>query len=228
MMEKERMFSMGKSKLIDVLKIEAPHAMEYEVAYDTEKDKRKFIERCKRIVRSSKEYKDYIQFLKENMDMNRCAFFPKVKHTRENKVQIEIHHEPFTLDDIVRVVISKQLEEGKPLNDLDIADEVMELHYKNMVGLVPLSTTIHEVVHSDSNKLFIPLNLCYGDYKRFYEEYQEYIKDDDILTRLEKKIKQTKELTEDSFNALIVQFQYLDVDGIELPERIAIENQEVA
>lgn len=218
---------MGKSALIQTLKLEAPKEMEYEVKYDTEKDKRKFIEQTKRIIRSSKEYKDYIRFLKENMDMNRCAFFPKVKHTRENKVQIEIHHEPFTLDDIVRVAISKQLEEGKPLNDLDIADEVMELHYKNMVGLVPLSTTIHEVVHSDSNKLFIPLNLCYGDYKRFYEEYQEYIKDDDILTRLEKKIKQTKELTEDSFNALIVQFQYLDVDGIELPERIAIENQEV-
>ena len=43
------MFSMGKSKLIDVLKIEAPHTMEYEVAYDTEKDKRKFIERVKRV-----------------------------------------------------------------------------------------------------------------------------------------------------------------------------------
>lgn len=219
---------MGKSKLIDVLKIEAPHTMEYEVAYDTEKDKRKFIERVKRVIRSSKEYKDYIRFLKENMDMNKCAFFPKIKHTKENKVQIEIHHEPFTLDDIVRIVISKQQEEGKPLNDLDIADEVMELHYKNMVGLVPLSTTIHQVVHSDTNKLFIPLNLCYGDYKRFYEEYQDFIKDDDILSKLEKKIKQTKELTEDSFNALIVQFQYLDVDGIELPERIEIEQQQIA
>ena len=220
---------MGKTSLIDVLKMEAPRTMEYDVTYDTEKDKRKFIERTKRVIRTSQEYKDYMRFLRENMDMNKCAFFSGIKHTRENKVQVEIHHEPFTLDDIVRTVIAKQLDEGKPLNDLDIADEVMELHYNDMVGLVPLSKTIHEVIHSDTDKLFIPISLCYGNYKKFIEEYQDYLeKEDDILARLEKKIELTKGIRDDSFNALEVQFQYLDVDGVELPEKIQVSQENAA
>ena len=218
---------MGKSALIQTLKLEAPKEMEYEVKYDTEEDKRKFIEQTKRIIRSSKEYKDYIRFLKENMDMNRCAFFSNVRQTRENKIQIEIHHEPFTLDDIVRIVIERQLDEGKPLNSLDIADEVMELHYNDEVGLVPLSATIHEVIHSENQKISIPLNLCYGNYKKFVEDYQDYI-EDDLLTKLEKKIEKTKSLKEEDFNALMIQFQYLDVDNVSLPEKMEEENENAA
>ena len=56
------------SNLISTLKLEKPKIVEYEARYETDKDKRKFIERTKRIVRSSKEYKDYIRYLKENMD----------------------------------------------------------------------------------------------------------------------------------------------------------------
>ena len=215
------------SSLIKTLKLEMPQQMEYEVSFDTEKDKRKFIERVKRIVRSSKEYKDYIRYLKENMDMNKCAFFSNIKHTKENKVQIEIHHDPFTLDDLVRIVIEKQMAEGNPLNDLDIADEVMELHYNDMVGLIPLSKTIHEVIHSDAQKIILPLNLCYGNYKAFVDEYQDYM-EDDILTRLEKKIEATKNITAEQFDALMVKFEYLEVDGYDLPEKIVIEEAMIA
>lgn len=213
---------MGKS-LIETLRLEAPAEMEYEVSYNTEKDKRKFIEQTKRIIRSSKEYKDYIRFLKDNMDMNRCAFFSNVKHTKDNKVQIEIHHEPLTLDDIVRIVVEHQQAEGKPLNSLDVADEVMELHYNDEVGLVPLSTTIHEVIHN-SDKISIPLTLCYGNYKQFVEDYQDFI-EDDILTKLESKIEKTKELKAEDFEALMVHFQYLEVEGIDLPEKMDLEEE---
>lgn len=215
------------SSLIKTLKLEMPQQMEYEVSFDTEKDKRKFIERVKRIIRSSKEYKDYIRFLKENMDMNRCAFFSNIKHTKDNKIQIEIHHDPFTLDDLVRIVIEKQMDEGKPLNDFDIADEVMELHYNDMVGLVPLSKTIHEVIHSDGGKIVLPLNLCYGNYKSFVDQYQDYM-EDDILTRLEKKIEATKNITPEQFDALMVKFEYIEVDGFELPERVEIDSEMIA
>ena len=179
------------SNLISTLRLEKPKIVEYEARYETDKDKRKFIERTKRIVRSSKEYKDYIRYLKENMDMDRCVFFKKVKHTSDNAIKIEVHHEPFTLDDIVRTVINKQLAEGRKLNDLDVANEVMELHYNDMVGLVPLSETIHELVHSDTNKVFVPLNMVYGNFNKFFELYQDYM-EDDILTRLEFKLDQTK------------------------------------
>lgn len=218
---------MGKSDVIKVLKISTPKVMEYEPSFETEKDKRKFIEQVKREIRASKEYKDYIRFLKDNMDMDKCAFFSNIKHNKDNKISIEIHHEPFTLDDIVRTVITKQMEEGKPLNDLDVADEVMELHYNDMVGLVPLSKTIHDVIHSDTNKLFVPLNLCYGNFKKFVEDYQDYM-EDDILTRLETKINLTKNINKESFSALDVHFEYLDIDGIELVMPMETNNQQIA
>ena len=215
------------SNLISTLRLEKPKIVEYEARYDTDKDKRKFIERTKRIVRSSKEYKDYIRYLKENMDMDRCVFFKKVKHTSDNAIKIEVHHEPFTLDDIVRTVINKQLAEGRKLNDLDVANEVMELHYNDMVGLVPLSETIHELVHSDTNKVFVPLNMVYGNFNKFFELYQDYM-EDDILTRLEFKIDQTKNMTEDAFDALAVEYEYLEVDGVDLPEKVEMTTEGVA
>ena len=215
------------SNLISTLRLEKPKIVEYEARYETDKDKRKFIERTKRIVRSSKEYKDYIRYLKENMDMDRCVFFKKVKHTSDNAIKIEVHHEPFTLDDIVRTVINKQLAEGRKLNDLDVANEVMELHYNDMVGLVPLSETIHELVHSDTNKVFVPLNMVYGNFNKFFELYQDYM-EDDILTRLEFKIDQTKNMTEDAFDALAVEYEYLEVDGVDLPEKVEMTTEGVA
>ena len=215
------------SNLISTLRLEKPKIVEYEARYETDKDKRKFIERTKRIVRSSKEYKDYIRYLKENMDMDRCVFFKKVKHTSGNAIKSEVHHEPVTLDDIVRTVINKQLAEGRKLNDLDVANEVMELHYNDMVGLVPLSETIHELVHSDTNKVFVPLNMVYGNFNKFFELYQDYM-EDDILTRLEFKIDQTKNMTEDAFDALAVEYEYLEVDGVDLPEKVEMTAEGVA
>lgn len=217
---------MSKS-IIDVLSLESPINMEYSVCFETDKDKIKFIQRCERIIRSSKEYKDYIRFLRDNMDMDRCAFFQGIKHTKDNKVQIEVHHEPFTLYDIVWAVVNKQLEEGKELNDLDIADEVMELHYNDMVGLIPLSVTVHELVHSGTGKVFIPMNMCYGNYKKFYEEYQDYM-EDETISRLEAKIEKTKEMKEEDFDVLKVQFQYLDVNGVENPKKMQTKKGMVA
>ena len=131
----------SNSEFIKRLKTVIPEDMEYVVVINNDKDKSKFIKRCETIIRSSNEYKDYIAFLKEHVDMNRCAFFQNISTEDTRRVKIEIHHEPFTLYDYVEVVVDKFIAEGYPLNDLSIADEVMELHYNNKVGLIPLSKT---------------------------------------------------------------------------------------
>lgn len=210
---------MGKSKFIKKLKKAKPERMDYYVNLDDNKRKRKFIERVKRLIRSSMEYRDYIQFLRENVDMDSCAFFNFVTSNRETnpdnrKVKIEIHHEPFTLDDIVATVVEKYLQEGLPIDSMDIAEEVMELHYNNMVGLIPLSKTIHEIVHN-SGKVPIPIYMCYGAYANFVKEYEEYLEKLGLMDKLERKIKATKEITSESFDAITKQFEYLEVEGRE-------------
>jgi hypothetical protein len=203
-----------------------PIDMEYEIRLDSDRDKEKFIKRVEQMIRSSLEYRDYIAYLKENVDMTKCAFFNSVENRSDSKVRIEIHHEPLTLFDIVSVVLTKHMEEGIPINDLYIADEVMNLHYQNMVGLVPLSKSLHQIIHN-SDEIIIPLNLVFGDYTGFLREYSDYL-DEHILDKIERKINETKHFTQDMADKLSPKFVYVNVDGFELPKKMAIEKPEIA
>ena len=211
-----------ESEFIKRIKTVIPEDMQYTPIINNEKDKSKFIKRCEKIIRSSQEYRDYINFLKEYVDMNRCAFFQNVSMEDTKRVKIEIHHEPFTLYDYVAVVVDRFLAEGLPLNDLLISDEVMELHYNNKVGLIPLSKTIHEIIHN-SNKIVIPLNMVYGDYAGFLSssEYESLPYLDDLYDKLEVKINETKNLTKESFDALFKEFTYIEMEDVP-----AVEKQE--
>lgn len=220
----------NKSEFIKNIKLSTPKSMEYFVNISKDKDRFKFIKRIEGIVRSSSEYKDYIDFLKKHVGLDSCAFFQNVTNKGANKkkrISIEIHHEPFTLYDIVNVVLTKYQDEGIPINDLNIADEVMMLHYENKVGLVPLSKTAHEIVHN-STKLMVPLNMCYGIYSDFLEEYEPYI-DESLYEKLERKMDMTSNLTPESFEAIMKEFTYLDVNGFIDVEKMEIqESMEIA
>ena len=214
------------SELIRNLKLSAPQTMDYYVAISNDKERHKFIKRVEKIVRSSKEYRDYIQFLKEHVGLDKCVFFQNVTNGGENKksrISIEIHHEPFTLYEIVDTVLTKYQDEGLPINDLLIADEVLELHYNNQVGLVPLSKTMHEMIHN-STKVIVPLNMCYGQYSEFLEEYEPYISEE-MYEKLERKMNETAALTPESFEAIKTEFTYLDVDTVEDVEKMNLEHQ---
>lgn len=220
----------NESEFIKNVKLTKPKTMEYYVNLSKDKDRHKFIKRIERIVRSSMEYRDYINFLKEHIGLDSCVFFQKVSNSSQNKrkrISIEIHHEPFTLYDIVDVVLRKYQEEGLKINDLDIADEVMNLHYENKVGLVPLSKTAHEMIHN-STKLIVPLNMCYGAYSEFLDEYEPYI-DDSLYEKLERKLNMTSNLTQESFEAMLKEFTYLEVEGVEEVEKLQLDaSQEIA
>jgi hypothetical protein len=69
--------------------------------------------------------------------------------------------------------------------------------------------------------------MCYGDYKEFLNQYGDYI-EDDIMNRLEAKIEMTRNVTEDDFAALQTQFEYLEVEDVALPEKVAEENIDAA
>lgn len=204
---------------------------EYRVHLDSFKKRDKYVKKIERLIRSSMEYRDLIFFLKENLDFNKCAFFTHIENANGIKSRIEIHHEPFTLYDIVDTVVTKFEEEGMPLNDMYIADEAMELHYRNMVGLIPVSKTIHEMIHSSlktgSEKIFIPMNLVYGNFREFIKEYGEYI-DDSVYERYKYKIDKTKELTPESFKAILTEFEYLDVAEQGKLERLEVEGEMIA
>lgn len=177
----------------------------------------RLIKKLETMIRTSLEYRQYMKFLKENMDFNRCAVLQGIQSTPEKHYTIEIHHTPFTLFDIVQIVITKHLDEKGGLNLFEIAQEVMQLHYDGKVGLIPLTATMHELVHN--GKIFIPLNLVYQDYVAFVNEYEPWMLETtkskilDIATATEKCMG----TIQDFGNVLHPEFVYLNVDGFEFP-----------
>jgi len=183
--------------------------------FKSNKDKRKFIEKCKRTIRSSMEYKDLIRFLKYHMDMNRCTVLKHLDTSQGKKYSIEIHHEPYTLDAIVEAVINKRLDEGSPMSVFGVADEVMQLHYDGKVGLIPLTVTMHELVGSDY--IFIPLQYVYQDYAAFCKEYEPWINpvvQEKVETKAELSLKSSDILSD----CLDTEFVYVNIDGFKFPE----------
>ena len=209
-----------KKDLIDVLVIDKPQDMEYQLTISNEREKTKIVKRMERIIRGSIEYKDYIAFLRENVGMDACAFFNNINKDTSKSLRIEIHHVPFTLFDITKIIVNKYMEEGLPLNELLMAEEVMKVHYSNMVGLIPLSKTLHLMVHGENaEKVVIPAYMIFGKYKKFIEEYGDYMNDEDFK-KIERLIQRTKEIKESDYKFLEQHYDYIEVDGFKIPERI--------
>ena len=92
----------------------------------------------------------------------------------------------------------------------------------NQVGLIPLSKTLHEVVHN-SDKLVIPLYMIYGDFRAFLNMFSEELElkeNKPIRDKIQRVIDQTRELNEHSFDILKEKFTYIDVDGFQMPVKI--------
>lgn len=204
------------SKKIITMKLSNICPVEKTYVVMNDKDKLMLIKAVERIVRQSMEYKQYIQFLRTEINMTECTFFSNVGTKNNSSVSIEIHHEPFTLFDIVNVIVDKYIESDMDLNPLMIADETMKLHYRDMVGLIPLSVTVHQLVHK--GQLFIPLQNVYGDYAKFVEEYGPFISDH-IANILQTKLRISREVQND-LSILEKKYVYLDVDGFSLPQPI--------
>lgn len=204
-------------KVIRPIDMESVGTLSYMVNVFTDKDKLKLIKELERMVRNSLEYKEYIEFLKNNMDMTQCSFFNNISN-KNRKFSVHIHHEPFTLFDIVKIVVEKAIKNNVDINYFDLSEEVMLIHYRNMVGLLPLSLTVHEAVHD--GQIFIPLQAVFGNFMKFYEEYQEYISIDDINI-LRRKIAMSKETTIHDFTVLVQRYVYVNdklMDKIEITE----------
>ena len=113
-----------------------------------EKDMKKYFADIEKTVRQSFEYRKYIAYLRENMDMNKCSIYQNVSNADSFSVKIEIHHDPITLYDIVVTVFNKRKAYKEDLSIFMVAKEVMYVHYCLMVGLIPLAETVHELVHN--------------------------------------------------------------------------------
>lgn len=184
-----------KSNLPDLIKIgNIPEFDTQCYCLEDDKDFEKYIKDIEAQVRRSFEYRAFIKYIRENMDMNKCAFLKGVSNNESFDIKIEIHHYPFTLRDIVEIVIRKKQFYNENMQVQMVAKEVMELHYKLIIGLIPLSETVHELTHN--GRLFIPVDRVLGRYKLFITFYEQFCSPEQLetLRRIEEYTKNNSDL----------------------------------
>jgi len=172
----------SNDKIIDIssvreedgnVSIQSPHSYYklpyYVTAFYEEGEFTKFVKNIEKDIRKSDEYSSYLWNLR-NLGMESCSFLGNVN---DENATIEFHHYPFTLYDIVSTVVDKRLYNKEPTSTFLVAAEVLKLHFDNKIGLIPLSKTVHELVHA--GEIFINLNQVFGNYQQFVNEYEKFI-----------------------------------------------------
>ena len=175
-----------------------------------EKSFKKYISDLERSVRNSFEYRELIAYLKNTEGMDVCSFLDNVTSRDNTKVKIEIHHSPLTLYDICLAVFRKRQQRKESTNLEAVAQEIMYLHYIGWVGLIPLSATVHDMVHNQY--LFVPTDRVRGNYKAFVDNYYNFI-DPDTLDSLDAAEDATREYNNKQMELFNNHKIYLNIDG---------------
>ena len=199
-------------RTLDIRIEEKPERPSY--AFRNNKERYKYCTTVKMLVRSTSEYREYIKFLKKYMNMDKCVVFPNLQ-TDSKRYSIELHHCPFTLMEIINVVVTKRQELGESLNPYLVAEEVLELHYDDKVGLINLSITAHEL--AEKGRIFIPLQRIYQRYDLFVNEYEEYM-DSTLKQKIMLIIQMSQKCDQIVSDVLDPEFTYVNIDGVEFPE----------
>lgn len=214
-----------KEFLSDKINIKEVPEFDFEVYnLNDDKDYEKFIKDVEKEVRVSYEYRAFIKYLRENMDMNKCSFLYGITNEDSFDIKIEIHHYPFSLRDIVEIVIRKRSFYNEFLSVQMVAKETMELHYKLMIGLIPLSETVHQLAHS--GRIFIPVNKVLGRYELFIMYYKPFCTPEQLETieRIEKYTKENSDILDTTILEQNNVSYNISVDRFALPQFNQINN----
>lgn len=191
------------------------------IALVTDKEKAAFIKSVEKMVRGSYEYKEYISYLVNSQEMNVCSAFEGVSKDLARNIKLEIHHEPFTLYDITYILYLRFLSLGREIDVYELAEAVLAIHFRGMVGLLPLSKTVHELVHV--GKVFLPLQFLDEGFMKFYHEFKTEVKMTNLEPILEKKIEISKTFNFKSNSVLQKKYIYIKNEKYNnIPEKMII------
>lgn len=131
----------------------------------------KFIREVEKMVRGSKDYKVFVDYIKNTLGIGFCQVFSQVYDKVD--ANVEFHHGPiFTLYDICEVALTKFIRTGTRINTFRVADDVLQLHFDMKVNGVILSKTVHEMAHNED--IFLNINQSIGDVNAYIQDNARY------------------------------------------------------
>lgn len=139
-----------------------------------ESDYKKFIRNCETLIRKSVEYKYWVSYIKDVLQIDRCM----ITHEKNSETTVEVHHHVPSLFVLVTSIINKCIEEDREFCTFDVCQEAIQLHYQNKIGYVTLLSSMHEKFHNGC--LDIPIEFVRGDYKHYMDNYTKFIDEGDM------------------------------------------------
>lgn len=119
--------------------------------------------------RRSRFYKDY-----KSSVMNRGLFFDQqMRAITSEMADIELHHHLPTLKDATIAITESFLTEAGGVTTFDVIKALEEAHRNNMMGIIMLSSTIHQLYESGCGA-FISITQLYGNPFAFIDRYSRY------------------------------------------------------
>ncbi len=144
--------------------------------FENETTYKKFVRNCEGLIRKCGEYKLWRNYIVDVLQVNTCMI------TQESieQVSVDVHHHIPSLFTLVSALVNKKIENNEDFCSFDIAQEAIDLHFKNKIGYTTLIKSIHEKFHN--GYLTIPVSFVKGDYQYFLDEYTRYIDEQDLDT----------------------------------------------
>ncbi|MEM3420386.1 MAG: hypothetical protein QW806_09235 [Nitrososphaerota archaeon] len=159
---------------IEDLNLELP--LELPKVFESEKEQTRIYKKIESTIRSSYEYNKFLSHIKSELNITRCVI------TKEDleEVKIEFHHFPLTLYELVDIVYTTFAEKNNLFSSFDVAKEVMKLHYNKVVGLIPLTKTLHEKAHSSN--IYFPKQFILFNFEKILS--MDYIVKDEYKIKI--------------------------------------------
>lgn len=131
----------------------------------------KFIKNVESLFRKAHPfYGHYKAYLINDIGLDRCQVQSNISIEVAN---LEMHHTILTLFDEIFLITKYYLRKYGKVDSLIVLKEIIQCHEENIIPIVMLSETNHELYHK--NELFIPIECVFGDFMKFIFKYKEGI-----------------------------------------------------
>jgi len=142
--------------------------------FENESNYKRFVHNTEMLIRRCYEYTLWRNYIIDVLQINECM----ITHESVDQVTIDVHHHIPSLYVLVSALVNRHLEEEIEFCTFDIAQEALELHFKNNIGYLTLLKSMHEKFHN--GHLHIPISFVKGNYQYFLERFSKYIDDKDL------------------------------------------------
>lgn len=129
---------------------------------------RSFLKNVERRFRASPQYKDYKSYLM-SLGFDHCQVMGNIE--AGDHTDIELHHNVLGLFDICILICEHMLNTVEYITSFDLIQLLIKEHQQNHVGVVMLSTTMHQMYTGDPEG-YIPPEMTFGQWWELLNTYR--------------------------------------------------------